>query len=421
MSVKVENFGCRLNALEGDVTHAAAEAAGLDKTIIINGCAVTGEALRQARQAARRAKRHAPDHEIIVTGCAAQTDGPTFADMPEVTRVLGNEEKLDPTAYASDSPLDVGDIMARTRATPLPATPQPSRARAFVQVQTGCDHRCTFCIIPFGRGNARSVPVDAVVAQARDLVAHGHREIVLTGVDVTSYGPDIGETGLGGLVRAILDQVPDLPRLRLSSIDAVEIDPALLDMAIHEERLMPHLHLSLQAGDNMILKRMKRRHTREQAVSFCEKLKAQRPDIAFGADLIAGFPTETPEMFANSLALVADCDIAWLHVFPFSPRPGTPAARMPQLAGDIIKERAAALREAGARQREKTLAARVGTHQSVLVEMPGEGRTPCFARVEFQANQTGRDAPKSGDIVTLRITDHDGERLLGEMALGERA
>ena len=418
MSVKVENFGCRLNALEGDVAQAAAKTAGLEKTIIINGCAVTGEALRQARQAARRAKRTDPDHEIIVTGCAAQTDKATFATMPEVDRVLGNEEKLDPDAYVAGSSVAVSDIMARTRATPLPATPQPSRARAFVQVQTGCDHRCTFCIIPFGRGNARSVPIAKVVAQCRDLVARGHGEIVLTGVDVTSYGPDIGELGLGGLVRTILDQVPELPRLRLSSIDAVEIDPTLLDMVVHEERLMPHLHLSLQAGDNMILKRMKRRHTREQAVSFCEKLKAQRPEISFGADIIAGFPTETEPMFENSLALVADCDIAWLHVFPFSPRPGTPAARMPQLAGDIIRERAAILREAGARQREKTLEARVGTFQSVLVEKPGEGRTPCFARVQFQAMS---EAPKSGDIVPIRITGHDGERLLGETDLGDSA
>ena len=415
MSVKVENFGCRLNALEGDVAQAAANAAGRDKTIIINGCAVTGEALRQARQAARRAKRKDPDHEIILTGCAAQTDGPSFAAMPEVDRVLGNEEKLDPAAYAAGTPVAVGDIMARTRATPLPVTPQPSRARAFVQVQTGCDHRCTFCIIPFGRGNARSLPIAEVVAQCRDLVARGHGEIVLTGVDVTSYGPDIGEVGLGGLVRAILDQVPELPRLRLSSIDAVEIDPTLLDMVVHEERLMPHLHLSLQAGDNMILKRMKRRHTREQAIDFCEKLKAQRPEIAFGADIIAGFPTETDPMFENSLALVADCDIAWLHVFPFSARPGTPAARMPQLAGDIIKERAAALRDAGARQRAKTLEARVGTRQYVLVEKSGEGRTPCFARVQFQA---ASKAPKSGDIIPVRITGHDGARLLGEMDLG---
>ena len=284
-----------------------------------------------------------------------------------------------------------------------------------MQVQTGCDHRCTFCIIPFGRGNARSLPIAEVVAQCRDLVARGHGEIVLTGVDVTSYGPDIGEVGLGGLVRAILDQVPELPRLRLSSIDAVEIDPTLLDMVVHEERLMPHLHLSLQAGDNMILKRMKRRHTREQAIDFCEKLKAQRPEIAFGADIIAGFPTETGPMFENSLALVADCDIAWLHVFPFSARPGTPAARMPQLAGDIIKERAAALRDAGARQRAKTLEARVGTRQYVLVEKSGEGRTPCFARVQFQA---ASKAPKSGGIIPVRITGHDGACLLGEMDLG---
>ena len=262
------------------------------------------------------------------------------------------------------------------------------------------------------------MPIAEVVAQCRDLVARGHNEIVLTGVDVTSYGPDIGEAGLGGLVRAILDQVPALARLRLSSIDAVEIDPSLLDMVIHEHRLMPHLHLSLQAGDNMILKRMKRRHTREQAIEFCAKLKAQRPEIAFGADIIAGFPTETDPMFENSLALIADCDIAWLHVFPFSPRPGTPAARMPQLAGDIIKERAAALRAAGAHQRTKTLETRVGTCQSVLVEKSGEGRTPCFARVEFEATS---DAAKSGDIISARITGHDGERLLGEIDGGHSA
>ena len=415
MSVKVENFGCRLNALEGDVAQAAANAAGRDKTIIINGCAVTGEALRQARQAARRAKRADPDHEIIVTGCAAQTDGPTFAAMPEVDRVLGNEEKLDPAAYAAGTPVAVGDIMARTRATPLPATPQPSRARAFVQVQTGCDHRCTFCIIPFGRGNARSLPIAEVVAQCRDLVARGHGEIVLTGVDVTSYGPDIGEVGLGGLVRAILDQVPELPRLRLSSIDAVEIDPTLLDMVVHEERLMPHLHLSLQAGDNMILKRMKRRHTREQAIDFCEKLKAQRPEIVFGADIIAGFPTETDPMFENSLALVADCDIAWLHVFPFSARPGTPAARMPQLAGDIIKERAAALRDAGARNAQKRLR-HVSAHANTCwLKNPAKAGRRALPVCSFKLPSK---APKSGDIIPVRITGHDGARLLGEMDLG---
>lgn len=433
MGVRIENFGCRLNALEGDIVSTAAGTAGRDKTVIINGCAVTGEALRQARQAARRAKRDNPDHEVIVTGCAAQIDSATFAAMPEVDRVLGNEEKLDPTSYApsNNGALDalqngadkiaakiaaktsVGDIMAITQATPLPPTPQPSRARAFVQVQTGCDHRCTFCIIPFGRGNSRSVPVANVVQQCRDLVAHGHKEIVLTGVDVTSYGPDIGEDGLGNLVRNILDHVPELPRLRLSSIDAVEIDPTLLDLVIHEPRLMPHLHLSLQAGDNMILKRMKRRHTREQAIAFCNKLLAQRPEIVFGADIIAGFPTETDAMFENSRALVDACGIAWLHVFPFSPRPGTPAARMPQIPGDVVKARAASLRAAGAAQRVKMLDSRVGSHMSVLVEKPGEGRSPCFARVDLENVHSTADAFASGEILPMRITGHDGERLQG--------
>ena len=299
MSLRVENFGCRLNALEGDSVAALAKAAGLEKTTIINGCAVTQEALRQARQAARKAKRDG--QAVIVTGCAAQTDAENFAAMPEVDRVLGNEEKLQAASYRQSEAEKrerggqaVGDIMQKTVASPLPKAAQSSRARAFVQVQTGCDHRCTFCIIPYGRGNSRSVPVADVVAHCRDLLADGHKEIVLTGVDITSYGPDIGlgepsQSGLGLLVRAILDGVPELPRLRLSSIDAVEIDQALLDMVIHEPRLMPHLHLSLQAGDDMILKRMKRRHSRAEALAFCEKLKTARPDIAFGADLIAGF------------------------------------------------------------------------------------------------------------------------------------
>ncbi len=318
--VKVESFGCRLNALEGDVVARAAQQAGLNNATIINGCAVTSEAMRQAGQAARKAKRADPDAKIIVTGCAAQTDAARFSAMPEVDLVLGNEEKLSPAAYGAQSD-QVSDIMTLQRATPLLDTSQTARARAFVQVQTGCDHRCTFCIIPFGRGNSRSVPIDQVVRRCRRLVADGHKEIVLTGVDVTSYGPDIGEAGLGALVKAILDGVPDLPRLRLSSIDAVEIDQGLLDMVIHEPRLMPHLHLSLQAGDDMILKRMKRRHSRQQAIDFCNKLKSQRPDIAFGADIIAGFPTETEAMFAQSEKLVAECDLVWLHVFPIRNAP----------------------------------------------------------------------------------------------------
>jgi threonylcarbamoyladenosine tRNA methylthiotransferase MtaB len=421
VSVKVENFGCRLNALEGDSVEALADAAGLQNTTIINGCAVTGEALRQARQAARKAKR--TGQEVIVTGCAAQTDADSFIAMPEVDRVLGNEEKLQAASYgngpiAGDA---VSDIMQQRVASPLPATPQSSRARAFVQVQTGCDHRCTFCIIPYGRGNSRSVPIADVVARCAALVADGHKEIVLTGVDITSYGPDIGvgngngsggdsQSGLGILVRAILDGVPTLPRLRLSSIDAVEIDHKLLDMVIHEPRLMPHLHLSLQAGDDMILKRMKRRHSRAEAVAFCEKLKTARPDIAFGADLIAGFPTETDAMFENSRQLIADCDLSFVHVFPFSPRPNTPAARMPQLDGAVVKARAANLRAAAQSQLQNWLTRQHGKTAHVLVEKSGEGRAENFARIRLDEKYA------SGTLVNVTITGHDGQMLLGESA-----
>ena len=405
-SVKVENFGCRLNALEGDVISEAAKQAGLTHATIINGCAVTGEAMRQARQAARKAKRADPDAQIIVTGCAAQTDAAQFTAMPEVDLVLGNEEKLTAAAYQSSDHV-VSDIMEKTQATRLLQAPQTGRARAFVQVQTGCDHRCTFCIIPFGRGNSRSVPVSQVVERCQQLVGEGHKEIVLTGVDVTSYGPDIGILGLGVLVKAILDQVPELARLRLSSIDAVEIDPSLLDIVIHEPRLMPHLHLSLQAGDDMILKRMKRRHTRQQAIGFCQKLKAQRPDIVFGADIIAGFPTETEDMFAQSEKLVEQCDLVWLHVFPYSQRPDTPAQRMPQVPGDVIKQRAARLRAAGDRQRQLWLDAQIGQTMKVLIEKPCSGRSETFARV------TCDESHPTGEIVTMAVDGHDGTALQG--------
>ena len=419
MSLRVENFGCRLNALEGDSVEALAQAAKLKDTTIINGCAVTGEALRQARQAARKAKRDG--QEVIVTGCAAQTDGETFSAMPEVDRVLGNEEKLQAASYQSDGSA-ISDIMQKTTASPLPlAANTQKRARAFVQVQTGCDHRCTFCIIPFGRGNSRSVPIKQVVTRCQELVEAGHKEIVLTGVDITSYGPDIGlgdtgqsgqqsgpQSGLGLLVRAILDGVPALARLRLSSIDAVEIDPALLDMVIGEPRLMPHLHLSLQAGDDMILKRMKRRHSRAEAVAFCDKLKKARPDIAFGADIIAGFPTETEARFANSLNLIADCDLSFVHVFPFSPRPGTPAARMPQLNGTEIKARAARLRAAAQQNLANWLARQHGKNISVLVEKPGEGRAENFARVQIDP------AYESGALVDVTVRGDNGLMLLGD-------
>ena len=412
MSVKVENFGCRLNALEGDSVKALAEAAGLADTTIINGCAVTGEAMRQARQAARKAKRAAPEGQVIVTGCAAQTDAAQFTAMGEVDRVIGNEEKLRPESYVSDTDA-VADIMQLGVATPLPATAEQSRARAFVQVQTGCDHRCTFCIIPYGRGNSRSVPVAEVVRRCQALVDEGHKEVVLTGVDITSWGPDIGEAGLGHLVRAILDGVPHLPRLRLSSIDAVEIDPSLLDMVIGEARLMPHLHLSLQAGDNMILKRMKRRHSREEAIAFCDRLRAARPEIAYGADLIAGFPTETEAMFENSLRLVEECGLAFLHVFPFSPRPGTPAAKMPQVDAPAIKARAAALRAAGDKARHAFLDSQIGQDIAVLVEKTGhansEGRAENFARVQLNG------VYGSGDVLAMRVTGHNGLMLEGDV------
>ena len=419
MSVKVENFGCRLNALEGDSVEALAKAAGLQDTTIINGCAVTGEALRQARQAARKAKR--TGDKVIVTGCAAQTDSATFEAMDEVDRVLGNEEKLQAAHYKGEASA-ISDIMQKSEATPLPlplplADPergQAKRARAFLQVQTGCDHRCTFCIIPYGRGNSRSVPVAELVSRCRALVEAGHKEVVLTGVDITSYGPDIGEAGLGPLVRAILDGVPTLARLRLSSIDAVEIDPTLLDMVIHEPRLMPHLHLSLQAGDDMILKRMKRRHSRAEAVAFCAKLKSARPDIAFGADLIAGFPTETEAMFENSRALIGDCDLSFVHVFPFSPRPGTPAARMPQLDGGEIKARAAALRQTAGQNLQNWLARQHGRTLSVLVEKStsamSEGRAENFARVQMH----GEHPP--GTLVNVKITGDNGLMLTGGAA-----
>lgn len=416
MSLRVENFGCRLNALEGDSIEALATAAKLKNTTIINGCAVTNEALRQARQAARKAKRDG--QEVIVTGCAAQTDADSFAKMPEVDRVLGNEEKLQAASYRADAAAGmagsaVGDIMQKTIASPLPQAAQNARARAFVQVQTGCDHRCTFCIIPYGRGNSRSVPVADVVARCQELVAQGHQEVVLTGVDITSYGPDIGlgetgQSGLGLLVKAILDGVPALPRLRLSSIDAVEIDAGLLDMVMHEPRLMPHLHLSLQAGDDMILKRMKRRHSRAEAVAFCQKLKTARPDIAFGADLIAGFPTESDAMFDNTKALIADCDLSFVHVFPFSPRPGTPAARMPQVDGAEIKRRAAALRAAAQKQLALWLDRQIGARVSVLMEKPNEGRAENFARISLP------QAQKLGTLVAATVTGHNGLMLSGD-------
>ncbi|MDN2565681.1 tRNA (N(6)-L-threonylcarbamoyladenosine(37)-C(2))-methylthiotransferase MtaB [Aquibium sp. A9E412] len=417
MALDIVTFGCRLNAYESEVMRREAGAAGLGETaggaVIVNTCAVTGEAVRQARQAIRRARRDNPAARIVVTGCAAQTEPDAFAAMPEVDLVLGNAEKLAADSYralpdfgvAASEKLRVNDIMSVRETAGHMVDALDGRARAFVQVQNGCDHRCTFCIIPYGRGNSRSVPMGAVVDQVRRLVDNGHAEVVLTGVDLTSYGPDLpGRPTLGRLVCTILAQVPALPRLRLSSIDSIEADAELMAAIAEEPRLMPHLHLSLQAGDDMILKRMKRRHSSADAAAFCAAARRLRPDMVFGADIIAGFPTETEAMFENSLAIVERCGLTHLHVFPFSPRAGTPAARMPQLPRAVVKERAARLRAAGEVAYRRHLAALVGTRQRVLIEREGLGRTEGFAPVAV--------AGAPGSIVEARITGEDGRRLL---------
>jgi threonylcarbamoyladenosine tRNA methylthiotransferase MtaB len=390
--IKVETFGCRLNTFESEIIRGHAEKAELSNSIIFNTCAVTAEATRQARQAIRKARKENPDADIIVTGCAAQTEADVFANMPEVTRVLGNEEKLQGSSWlkGTNRPrVDVSDIMQVKQTRPPMIDQLSARTRAFLQVQTGCDHRCTFCIIPFGRGNARSVPVAEAVEQVKRLVNAGHHEVVLSGVDLTSWGADLeGSPKLSVLLASILDQVPDMKRLRLSSIDSIEADEALLDILASEQRVMPHLHLSLQSGDNMILKRMKRRHAREDSIAFCTTLKARRKDMVFGADIIAGFPTETDEMFENSVRLIDECNLTFLHVFPYSQRPGTPAARMPPVEPDVIKRRAALLRAKGEQNLQAFLAAQVGSTQPVLVETPSTGRTAQFALSRFQQRMT---------------------------------
>ncbi len=415
---RIVTFGCRLNTVESEVIRSAAGEAGLTDAVIVNTCAVTGEAVRQARQAIRRARRDNPAARIIVTGCAAQTETSTFAGMPEVDLVLGNADKLKPGSYRPDAfgvdgfeKVRVNDIFEAEETAGHLVEGFEGRTRAFVQVQNGCDHRCTFCIIPYGRGNSRSVPMGAVVDQVRRLVDNGYREIVLTGVDLTAWGADLpGTPRLGALVRGILRHVPRLDRLRISSIDSVEADDDLLRALAEEARLMPHLHLSLQSGDDMILKRMKRRHGRADSVRFCETVRRLRPDIVFGADIIAGFPTETEAMFANSLSIVEDCGLTHLHVFPFSPRPGTPAARMPQHERGLIKERAARLRQIGGDALNRHLAGEVGGERTVLVEQPGRGRTEQFTQTRLSA-----DLP-AGALVPARITGHDGTRLLAEAA-----
>jgi len=421
MSVDVVTFGCRLNAYEAEVIRRQAQVAGLADTVVVNTCAVTAEAVRQSRQAIRRLKRERPDARIVVTGCAAQTEPGTFADMPEVALVLGNAEKVSAEAWRAqretlargsaglppEAKVAVNDIMAVKETAAHLVDGFEGRARAFVQVQNGCDHRCTFCIIPYGRGNSRSVPMGEVVAQVRQLCTHGYREIVLTGVDLTSYGGGLpGAPRLGTLVKQVLKHVPELERLRLSSIDSVEADDDLLDAFASNARLMPHLHLSLQAGDDLILKRMKRRHLRADAIAFCQQVRRLRPDVVFGGDIIAGFPTETEDMFARSLDLVDDCGLTHLHVFPFSARPGTPAARMPQTAREVVKDRARRLREKGAAALSRHLAAQVGAKHCVLVESDDLGRTEQFTPVRLAA------PTEPGTIVDVAIADHDGRRLL---------
>jgi len=415
MSVETLTFGCRLNAYESEVMKAEAEKAGLSGALIINTCAVTAEAVSQAKQAIRKARREAPGRQIIVTGCAAQTAPRDFADMDEVDLVIGNADKMKSESYVPvafgvklNDKVQVNDIMAVRENAPHLIDGMDGRTRAFVQVQNGCDHRCTFCIIPYGRGPSRSVPMGAVVEQMKRLVGNGYRELVLTGVDITSYGADLpGQPSLGKLVQAILRHIPDLPRLRISSIDSIEADAALYDAIASDRRLMPHLHLSLQSGDDMILKRMKRRHLRADTLEFVAKVRALRPDIVLGADLIAGFPTETDAMFENSLNIVTEADLTYLHVFPYSPREGTPAARMPQVSRKIGKERASRLRDLGEKQYSKFCASRLGEIETVLVEREGRGRTEQFVPIAVPGHGPG-------EIVAVRAVATSADGLVGE-------
>jgi threonylcarbamoyladenosine tRNA methylthiotransferase MtaB len=428
MSLDLVTFGCRLNAYESEVIRREARAAGLadaaTDTIVVNTCAVTAEATRQARQAIRRLRRERPQARIVVTGCAAQVGPESFRDMPEVDRVLGNGEKLTGNSWRDTAALfarrpgrvpereekvTVNDIMAVSETAAHLVEGFDGRARAFVQVQNGCDHRCTFCIIPFGRGHSRSVPMGEAVDQVRLLVERGYREVVLTGVDLTSYGPGLpGTPRLGTLVKQILKHVPALARLRLSSIDSIEADRDLIDALADDARMMPHLHLSLQAGDDMILKRMKRRHVRADAIAFCAQLRRLRPDVVFGGDIIAGFPTETDAMFARSLDLIDECGLTHLHVFPFSARPGTPAARMPAVSPAVVKERAQLLRQKGAAALRRHLDGEIGTQRRVLTESRDLGRTEQFTKVRLAA------PAEPGTILDLTIAGHDGQQLLAE-------
>lgn len=409
----VITFGCRLNTYESEVIKEALVAAGgSQETIVFNGCAVTEEAERQLRQSIRKHRRDKPEARIIVTGCAAQINPAKYAAMAEVDQVIGNEEKLKPESYGAfdtEHPkILVNDIMSVTETASHLISGFDGRARAFVQVQTGCNHRCTFCIIPFGRGNNRAVPIGEIVSQIRRLVENGYQEVVLTGVDITDYGKDLpGSPSFGQMVKRLLTLVPELPRLRLSSVDVAEIDPELKTLILNEPRLMPHLHISLQSGDDMILKRMKRRHTRMQVVEFCKEIKTYRPEVAFGADIITGFPTETEEMFLNTLNLVDEAGLSYLHVFPYSEREGTAAARMPQVAKPIRKERASRLRAAGEQALLKHLQAKIGLQESVLVEKETEGRCEDFTPVRLST------AHQPGSLIPLTITGVEGNMAVG--------
>lgn len=416
-SVQLVTFGCRLNSYESEVMKSHATTAGLENTIIINTCAVTAEAERQARQSIRKMRRQNPDAKIIVTGCAVQIRPEQFAAMPEIDLLLGNHEKM---LFESYKPR-VGNDVERVQVTDIMTIQETAhqliegfeeKSRAFLQVQNGCDHRCTFCTIPFGRGNSRSVPIGVIADHVKKLIESGYQEIVFTGVDVTAYGADLpGSPTFGQMIRRVLNQNPGLKRLRLSSLDPVEIDDDLWDLIAHEERLMPHLHVSLQAGDNMILKRMKRRHLRDDAIEFCKRARAVRPNIVFGADLIAGFPTETDEMFENTMRIVDECDLTWLHVFPYSPRDGTPAARMPQVESTIRKERAARLRAKGEAKVKAYLQSCVGKETELLIEKNNIGRTPEFAEVHLEEQEAAE--LQIGSVQRAKISYFDGEKLFG--------
>ncbi len=417
MSVpELVTFGCRLNAYESEVIRSRAAEAGLANALIFNTCAVTAEAMRQSRQAIRKARRGQPDAKIIVTGCGVQTEPHVYAAMPEVDLVLGNEEKLHAESYSgfgldAAERIRVNDIFTVKELAPQFVDSFDGRARAFLQIQNGCDHRCTFCIIPYGRGNSRSVPMGAIVDGARRLVEKGFGEVVLTGVDLTSYGADLpGAPTLGQVCAKLLRLIPELKRLRLSSIDSIEADDDLLRLIGEEERLAPHFHLSVQSGDDMILKRMKRRHSRRHTIAFCEAVRRSRPGVAFGADLIAGFPTETDAMFENTVRLVSDAGLTYLHVFPFSPRNGTPAARMPQVPRDVVKTRARRLRAIGSAALSSLLQTMVGSEQDLLVEKPGLARTPCYAQV------TLKGGVQPGTFVCARISGATDTHLIAEAA-----